>query len=158
MKTVEEVIYEAGRHSLTDQESVVAGIRQRTGTLLAAHAIVASFLGSAAIREQQGLGLWGAIAVGALVLSLVTAVVLLSTPWNLNFAVGARELYSELYEEAAREAEDGTLGWLVGAGYGYQDLHSANKDAVDVMSWLSFALGVLIVAQTVAWLLALVLA
>lgn len=158
MKTVEEVVYEAGRHALADQESLVAGIRQRTGTLLAAHALVASFLGSAAIREQDGLGPWGAVAVGALALSIVAAVVLLSAPWKLNFAVGARELYAELYEQAAAEAEESTLGWLVAAAYGYQDLHAANKRAVDIMSWLSFALGVLIVVQAISWLLALLIA
>ena len=37
MKTLEEITYEAGRHALAEQESAVAGIRQRTGTLLAAH-------------------------------------------------------------------------------------------------------------------------
>lgn len=35
MPTVEEVTYEAGRSALSDQESIVSGIRQRTGTLLA---------------------------------------------------------------------------------------------------------------------------
>ena len=50
MKTLEEVTYEAGRDALADQEALVAGIRQRTGTLLAAHALVASFLGATTIR------------------------------------------------------------------------------------------------------------
>jgi hypothetical protein len=44
------VTYEAGRDALADQEALVAGIRQRTGTLLAAHAVVASFLGATTIR------------------------------------------------------------------------------------------------------------
>ena len=46
MKTLEEIAYEAGRAALSDQEALVAGVRQRTGTLLAAHALVASFLGA----------------------------------------------------------------------------------------------------------------
>jgi hypothetical protein len=45
--TLEELTYHAGRDALADQESVVTGIRQRTGTLLAAQALVASFLGEA---------------------------------------------------------------------------------------------------------------
>lgn len=45
MPTLEEITYEAGRHALSDQDALVSGIRQRTGTLLAAHALVASFLG-----------------------------------------------------------------------------------------------------------------
>jgi hypothetical protein len=46
MATLEEITYDASRSALADQESVAAGIRQRTGTLLAAHALVASFLGA----------------------------------------------------------------------------------------------------------------
>jgi hypothetical protein len=30
--TLEEITYDAGRYALADQESLVAGIRQRTGT------------------------------------------------------------------------------------------------------------------------------
>jgi hypothetical protein len=51
VKRLEEIVYEAGRDALADQEALVAGVRQRTGTLLAAHALVASFLGAATIRE-----------------------------------------------------------------------------------------------------------
>jgi hypothetical protein len=41
MGTLEQVTYDAGRHALADQEAFVADIRQRAGTLLAAHALVA---------------------------------------------------------------------------------------------------------------------
>lgn len=50
MPALEEITYEAGRAALADQESLVSGIRQRTGTLLAAHALVASFLGATTVR------------------------------------------------------------------------------------------------------------
>jgi hypothetical protein len=41
MRTLEEITYEAGRGALADQESLVAGVRQRTGTLLAAAILLA---------------------------------------------------------------------------------------------------------------------
>jgi hypothetical protein len=87
---LEEITYEAGRQALADQEALVSGIRQRTGTLLAAHALVASFLGAATIRAQ-GLEPLGWIALAALVLGLCASAVLLA-PWQLKFAVDAREL------------------------------------------------------------------
>jgi hypothetical protein len=130
VKTLEEIVYEAGRAALADQEALVAGVRQRTGTLLAAHALVASFLGAATIRAA-GLDAWGWIAIGLLVVGLVTAAVLLA-PWRLTFAVDARELYLELYNEAAAEAEAGTLSWLASAGYGYQALRQRNATRVTV--------------------------
>lgn len=52
MPALEEITYEAGRAALADQESLVSGIRQRTGTLLAAHALVASFLGATTVHAQ----------------------------------------------------------------------------------------------------------
>jgi hypothetical protein len=153
MPSLEEIAYDAGRSALSDQESLVAGVRQRTGTLLAAHALVASFLGATTIRAG-GLHALGWVALLALVLGLVAAAILLA-PWRLKFAVDARELYTELYDAAAAEAEAETLGWLASAGFGYQALREQNAAKVRRMSWLSGLLGVLMVVQTLAWLAAL---
>jgi hypothetical protein len=150
--SLEEITYEAGRHALSDQEALVAGIRQRTGTLLAAHALVASFLGAASIG-RAGLDVWGWVALAALVLGLIVAAVLLA-PWDLTFAMDASTLYDRLYEEA--EARDGGLAWLVSAGYGYQGLRRQNFRKVRWMSRLSGLLSALMVIQTFAWLIDLV--
>jgi hypothetical protein len=155
MRTLEEITYEAGRSALADQESLVAGMRQRTGTLLAANALVASFLGATTVRAQ-GLHAWGWVALAALVLGLVAAGILLA-PWQLKFAIDAEELYDELYEQALAEAAADTLGWLAAAGYGFQRLREENAAKVQRMSWLSGALGVLMILQTLAWLAALAL-
>jgi len=151
--TLEEVVYEAGRSALADQDGVVTGLRQRTGTLLAAHALVASFLGATTVKAKglHGFG-WGAVA--ALVLGLVAAAVLLA-PWKLRFALDARQLYGELYDDALAEAEADTLGWLVSAAYGYQELREKNACRVTVMSVLLTFLGFLMVLQTLLWLAAL---
>lgn len=153
MPTLEEITFEAGRSALADQEALVSGIRQRTGTLLAAHAIVASFLGATTVKAH-GLHVLGWLAVAALVLGLVGAACILS-PWRMKFAVDARELYSELYDQALAEAGEDTLGWLAAAGYGYQDLREANTWRVRLMSTLSGLLGLLMVLQTLLWLAAL---
>lgn len=96
---LEEITHDAGRAALADQESLVAGVRQRTGTLLAAHALVASFLGATTIRAR-GLDSLGWLALAALVAGLIVAAFLLA-PWKLKFAIDARQLYDELYEEAS---------------------------------------------------------
>jgi hypothetical protein len=150
---LEDITYEAGRHALADQEALVSGIRQRTGTLLAAHALVASFLGATVIRAH-GLDGFGWIALGALVLGLSVAAVLLA-PWPLRFSIGARELYNQLSRRAAAEAGTDDLGWLVQAGYSYQAVCEVNEGKVRSMLWLSGVLGVLMIVQTLAWLAAL---
>jgi hypothetical protein len=150
---LEEVTYEAGRSALADQESIVTGIRQQTGTLLAAHALVASFLGATAVRTR-GLNWLAWLALVVLVLGLVVAAVLLG-PWRLKFAVDARGLYEHLYDEAAREAVAETLGWLARAAFLYQELQQENQTRVNSMSRLSSVLGALMVAQTLLWIAAL---
>lgn len=82
------------------------------------------------------------------------AAVLLS-PRKLSFAIDSPKLYTELYPAALEEAEDETLGWLVSAAYGYQDLRAANASRVAVMSVLLTVLGALMVVQTLLWLAAL---
>ncbi len=57
------------------------------------------------------------------------AAILLS-PWKLRFAIDAPELYERLYPAALEEAEGETLGWLVAAAYGYQELRAANTKRV----------------------------
>jgi hypothetical protein len=155
MPSLEQITYEAGRHALADQEMVVSGIRQRTGTLLAAHALVASFLGAAAIHAH-GVDALGWTALIALVLGLCASAVLL-VPWSITFAVDAPTLYAELFERASDDAEAGTLGWLAAAGYGYQRLREQNAQKVRWMALLSGVVGLLMIAQTVSWLAALAL-
>ena len=129
-------------------------MRQRTGTLLAAQALVASFLGATTVRAD-GLHTLGWIALAALVLGLIVAAVLLAAPWQLKFAVDARRLYDRLYLQASAEAAADTLGWLAAAGYLYQDLRKDNAERIRRMSVLSAILAVFMVAQTLAWLVSL---
>jgi hypothetical protein len=150
VKTPEEITYDAGRHALAEQQSEVSGIRQRTGTLLAAHALVASFLGAVVIRTD-GLHGWSWLALGALVVGLIVAAVLLA-PWQLVFAVDPRRLYDQLYEQARRDVQEGSAEWLLAAALGYEQLRDENARRVDVMSALSAALAVLMVLQTLAWI------
>ena len=153
MQTLEQIAYDAGLRALADQESLVSGIRQRTGTIVAAHALVASFLGGATL-QSRGLSALCWIALTALISGLVVAAVLLG-PWRLRFAVDARTIYDMLYAQATAEAPTGTLGWLAEAGFIHQSLHGKNATRVHRMSRLSGLLATLMVSQILAWLAAL---
>jgi hypothetical protein len=153
MQTLEQIAYEAGRSALADQESFVAGVQLRTGTLLAAHALVASFLGGATLREE-GLSVPAWVALISLGIGLAIAAVLLF-PWRLRFAVDARSIYARLQAQATAEAPLGTFAWLADAGYAHQELQEENAVRVRQMSRLFGALALLMVCQTAAWLLAL---
>lgn len=155
MRTLEDITYEAGRAALDDQERLIAGIRQRTGTLLAAHALVASFLGATSVGTV-GFNAWTWLAIAVLVIGLLAAALLLA-PWELKFAVDAKALYEELYDQAVNDEGADTLGWLASAGFGYPALREANARRVSWMSRLSALLGALMVTQTLAWLAGLAL-
>lgn len=105
-------------------------------------------------RSRSRLAAVGWVALAVLVGGLVVSAILLA-PWKLKFAVDASDLYRELYEQAAAEAAADTLGWLAAAGFGYQKLRTENAKKVRRMSFLSGSFGVLVVAQTLAWLTAL---
>jgi hypothetical protein len=155
VKTLEEVTYDAGRAALAEQEAFVAGIRQRTGTLLAAHALVASLLGGASVGAG-GIGPWELLALIVLLLGLGLGAVLLG-PWPLRFAVDARDLYRELRAQAAVGTGVEPNAWLVGAGFGYQALRDRNAPRVRLMSHLCAALAGIVVFGALCWLLALLL-
>jgi hypothetical protein len=151
--SLEEIAYEAGRQTLADQEASIAGIRQRTSTLLAAHALVASFLGSEALHSA-GFVIWSWLALAALFVGLTLAAVLLAS-WDLRFVIEPDEVFAALGADADAKADDG-LTWLSGLAFGYQRLRDSNKPVVDRMSRLASILAVLMVVQTVGWISALV--
>lgn len=156
MPTLEEITYDAARDALREQEAEVAGIRQRTGTLLAAHALVASFLGSPVLRAEGLVPLtW--VGLAALVGGLLLAGALLA-PWNIRFTLDAVALYDALREKAAAQSEGETSAWLVTAAYLYLELRALNAPKVSVLSRCSMTLIALMVVQTLAWLLVLAVA
>lgn len=60
--------YEEARRALDEQSQVLAELRSRSGTLIAAAAVTTSFLGSRILESQHiGTLAWAAIACFALV-------------------------------------------------------------------------------------------
>lgn len=99
----------------------------------------------------MGLNALAWIALTALTAGLILAAIVLA-PWDLRFAVCARELYGALLARAVTEEGSGSLVWLLEAGYGYQALYDANARKVRRMSRLSGALSALMVIQTLTWI------
>lgn len=150
---LEEVTYDMSRAALADQESLVTGIRSRTGTLIAVQALVASFLGRAAIEEGPlGVAGWAALALLALGLALAGAIL---APWRLTFALDAREVYLGLHEQAAAEAGVGTFRWLVQVARAHDRLHRTNRPVARLLAGCSAVLAVITIVQTLLWIAAI---
>lgn len=135
-----------GRAELADQESLVSGIRSRTGTLVATQALVASFLGGAA-ADHGPFGLLGWSAVAMLVLGLGLAAAVLA-PWRMRFALDTRETYVDLHEVV----EQGDPLWLAMIGFAHQDQCHQNRRTINILKALSALLSCVTVMQALFWI------
>jgi hypothetical protein len=73
---LERLAYEASLRALTHQESTLDQLQGRTGTLLAASSVAASFLGAQSIQRGR-FGVFAVAAVAAFVVSIVISVSIL---------------------------------------------------------------------------------
>lgn len=146
MKELEEVILDIARDALADQERLVAGIRLRTGTLVAAHALVASFLGTPVLRTT-GLTAPAWLALTALTTALVLSAIVL-WPWRMQFSLNAARAHRRL----ERHGRPAPLAWLLVAASLHQDLQARNTPTVMMISRCSGGIAVLLIVQTLAWL------
>ncbi len=96
-ETLETVSSDAALRALSEQEGALRDLRARAGTLLTAASLTVSFLGAQAI-DREGLGVLGALAVAAFVVSLLTTLYVLMPKEGLIFALDGPELYEALYE------------------------------------------------------------
>jgi hypothetical protein len=96
------IAYDASVRAIQDQASVLDGLRTRAGTMLAAAALVSSFLGGQALRGSTGLKLWSltTLAIGAFVLSAVLALLIL-WPFAFRFSLSAGALINAVDEHEA---------------------------------------------------------
>jgi hypothetical protein len=99
-----ELAYSLSLRALSQQEAVLNELRTRTGTLLAAAALVASFFGSTVIN-RDGFDAWTAFALVSVVASIVFAVRVLLPQGHMVFSVRGSALYEQESKEDVLMAE-----------------------------------------------------
>ena len=152
MTDVPTIVYELALRSLEQQERELSELRARTNTVIAASALIASFLGAAAIRDHGGLSVWSVVAL--LILGVTGGLSLLVLwPRELRFAFDARKTYAELYPLL-----DNVADAQLRVAYGARDRYRANKRTIDWLE-LAFQAAVLTLGlQTVLWTVAVAVA
>jgi hypothetical protein len=144
--------YELSLRTLGQQEAALNELRARTGTLIAAASIVASFLGGTAIAKH-GLDAWGALALAAFVASMALAIWVLLPREHLIFSVHG----SALFEDELRadvfdigETHRRLAYWL-------DDFHAENETKVSpLFACYRWAIGLLLL-EVLFWSLQLAL-
>lgn len=111
-----DLSYQAAVRALDLQERAVEQLRGRTGTLLAATSLTASFLGAQTIQHRHGLGTLGVLALIALAISIVGCVYVLLPKRGFVFSISAPAMYEALFEfsDDPDEVRRRLIYWLEG--------------------------------------------
>jgi hypothetical protein len=123
MASLEYTMHEAAVRALSQQEAALEALRARTGNVLTAASVIASFLGGQAIA-RNGLDAWVVLALGAFALVVLLCVYTL-LPRRLIFWVDTEAAYSLLLPKASDERLiDQALARL------HHDLRSLNEPMI----------------------------
>lgn len=87
--TVEKLAYDEAVRGLESQRASLDALRTRTGTLMAAAALVTTFIGGRALKGDNSA--WTVVAIIAFVAVVVMSFMVL-LPWKLHFALPPAQL------------------------------------------------------------------
>jgi hypothetical protein len=104
MGKLEEEAHRIAAHALGQQEQELSGLQARTGSLLTAASVIASFLGGQALT-RAGFSAWVVLALVAFGVSVVLCIYVLLPKKRLIFVMNAPKTYNELYEADDDEEE-----------------------------------------------------
>jgi hypothetical protein len=150
MATVEtrdlaELGYDLSRQALQQQEAALDELRSRTGTLLTANALVASFLGSRALISG-GTDWLDVLGLVAAVASIVGSVYVLLPKRNLRFVLDGASVY-EYFVEADSDLPEAHRA----IAYWNRYVCDANQTSIDrIVRWFRWAC-VMLIAAVVLW-------
>jgi hypothetical protein len=149
--SLEQLAYETSAQALRQQEGLLSDLRGRTGTLLTAASLVASFLGGRAI-DVEGLSALNIVGGLAYLATIAISVYLLAPNSALEFAIRGSETY-EYFVQRGIELEDArrTLAYWI------DERHAKNKRRIDFLILLFATACLAFVPEVVFWSLSLAL-
>jgi hypothetical protein len=139
--------YEASLRALDQQQRVLEDLRSRTGLLLAAASLSASFLGARAFDGHASVAL-SAMALTALAVTLLLGILILTPRTSLVFSTAGTVLYRDLHDlDDLADQHRYAAHWL-------DAFWEANRRPIrrltrhfEVAAWA-------LVVQTICWILA----
>ncbi len=141
-----ELSYDAAVRALDLQERGIEQLRARTGTLLAASSLTASFLGAQTIQHERGLDVLGALALVSLACSIFLCTYVLLPKRDFVFSVNAPTMYESLFELAddEREVRRRLIYWI-------EAYRRANQTKIDALSRYYLAAAFALTLQLTFW-------
>jgi hypothetical protein len=141
-----KLAYDAAVRALDLQERAVEQLRARTGTMLGASSLTASFLGAQAIQRGDGINTFSALALIALACSIVLCIYVLLPKRGLVFEISPSRIYESLFEVAEDEPEirRRLAYWLEG-------FWRINEIKIDILGRYYFAAALALMLQLAFW-------
>jgi hypothetical protein len=138
--------YNAAVRAIDLQERAIEQLRSRTGTLLAASSLTASFLGAQTIQHANGINTLSALALIALACSIGLCVYVLLPKSGFVFSLNAARLYERLFVVADDEEE--MYRRLV---YWLESYWQSNQDKIDDLGRYYLGAAVALMLQLALW-------
>jgi hypothetical protein len=131
------------------RERALEELRNRTGTLLAASYLVASFLGARAI-DRSGIGGWGLVPLLSFVLSVLASVYVLAPKRRLEFALRGSEVWEHFVraDDELPEAQRTLAYWI-------DDAHAKNQPVIERLNICFAGACLALVVEALFWALQL---
>jgi hypothetical protein len=141
-----ELSYAEGVRALEVQERSIDQLRARTGILLAATSLTASFLGAQTVQHASGLDTLGGLALISLIVSIGLCIYVLLPKEGFVFSLNAKEMYERLFdfEEDDEEVRRRLVYWL-------EEYRQDNQKKIDSLGSYFFAAAVALLLQLVFW-------
>jgi hypothetical protein len=141
--SLEQTMHETAVRALAQQEAALEALRARTGTLLTASSLVASFLGGQGIA-RHGLSAWIMLALASFAGVVVRSVYVLLPQRGLNFSLDVGAVSSVLTSRTDdQNAIFQALGlWLA-------DLRARNEPVIDRIARAAQQVGLALICEIV---------
>jgi hypothetical protein len=139
-----DLSYAAAVRALEVQERAVDQLRARTGLLLAATSLTASFLGAQTLQHANGIDTLEGLALVSLLISVGTCTYVLLPKKGFVFSLSGAEMYEELFEFDDDEMRQRLIYWLEAYWQG-------NQMSVESLGRYFFAAAVAFLFQLILW-------
>lgn len=147
-------MYEASVRAAQDQAAILDGLRGRAGTVLAASALVSSFLGGQALRASGGLQVASGVGI-ALAAFVASALLTLGILWpfEFRFVLSARAMFRALDQHRDDAAE--VPAFLRALALQLERRYDENLRKIRRLQW-AFQLAIVsLVVEVAAWIVIL---
>lgn len=150
--SLEQLAYDESQRTLDTQLNTVDTLRTRAGTLLAAAALVTTFLGGQALEGNRAFEVFGFVAISCFVVVGALTIFVLR-PIDFHLSLDAADLVRRYVDETPRQQELSVV--LRDLALHHDNSVRQNEDAVSHMALAFNVAAGFLAAEVAAWLIQL---